>query len=64
MVSTPEGFTNNSPISPMKSTPGKKPHAQESLCLFTNISEVKKTAYRQVGAAKSKRKAIKFGNKS
>ena len=31
--------------------------------MFTNILEVKKkTAYRQVGAAKSKRKAIKFGN--
>ena len=31
--------------------------------MFTNILEVKKkTAYRQVGSAKSKRKAIKFGN--
>ena len=65
MVSTPEGFTNNSPISPMTSTPVKKPSAQKSLCMFTNILEVKKkTAYRQVGAAKSKRKAIKFGNTS
>ena len=63
MISTPELFTDNSPISPMTSTPIKKPSAQKSLCLFTNIFEVKKTAYHQVGAAKSKPKAIKFGNK-
>ena len=32
--------------------------------MFTNILDAnKKTAYRRVGAAKSKRKAIKFGNK-
>ena len=37
IVSTPEGFTKNSPISPMTSTPVKKPSAQKSLCLFTNI---------------------------
>ena len=31
--------------------------------MFTNILEVKKkTAYRRVGSAKSKRRAIKFGN--
>ena len=30
--------------------------------MFTNALEVKKTAYRRVGAAKSKRKEIKFGN--
>ena len=31
--------------------------------MFTNVLDVKKeTAYRQVGAAKYKRKAIKFGN--
>ena len=47
----------------MKSTPIKKPGARKSLCLFTNILEVKnKTAYRRFGASKSKRKAIKFGN--
>ena len=46
MVSTPEGFTNNIPISPMISTPIKKPSAQKSLCLFTKTYEVKKTAYR------------------
>ena len=37
MVSTPEGFTNNSPIYPMTSLPIKKPSARKSLCLFTNI---------------------------
>ena len=35
MVSTPERFTNNSPISPTTSTPIKKPSAQKSLFLFT-----------------------------
>ena len=62
MVSTPEVFTNNSPISPRSSTPVKKPSARKSLCMFTKVLEVKNTAYRQVGAAKSNRKAIKFGN--
>ena len=47
----------------MTSTPVKKPSARKSLCLFTNILDVKKNATRQVGAAKYKRKAIKFGNK-
>ena len=60
MVYTTELFINKSTISPMASTPINKSSAQKSLCLFTNIFEVKKTAYRQVGAAKSKRKAIKF----
>ena len=63
MVSTPEGFTDNSLISLMSSTLVKKPSAQKLLCIFTNILEVKKeTAYRQVEAAKSMRKAIKFVN--
>ena len=63
MVSTPEVFIDNSPISPMISTPVKKPSAKKSLCLFTNILYVEnKTAYHRVGAAKSKRKAIKYGN--
>ena len=57
MVSNPEGFTNNIHLSPMTSTPVKKPHARKSLCLFTNIFDVKKSAYHQVGADKSKRKA-------
>ena len=47
----------------MTSTPVKKPSAQKSLCMFTNVSEVKnKGAYCRVGADKSKRKEIKSGN--
>ena len=46
----------------MKPTPVKKPSSRKSLCLFTNILDAKKkTATRRVGAAKSKRKAIKYG---
>ena len=65
MVSTPEGFTDNSPIYPMKPTPFKKPSGQKSLCMFTNILYVNKTnAYCRVGAAKYKCKAVKYGNTS
>ena len=42
MVSTPEGFTYDSIISSMTSTPVKKPRDQKSLCLFTNILDVKR----------------------
>ena len=42
MVSTPEGFTDNSPISPMTSSPVKKTSAQKSLCMFTNILDMNK----------------------
>ena len=60
MAYTPERFTDNSPRSPMTPTPVKKPSAVKSLCLFTKTLDVKKKTYiRQVGAAKSKRKAIK-----
>ena len=62
MVYTPEGFTKNSPISPMKPTPVKKIISKKPLCMFTNILDVKKTAYHRVGADKSKRKVIKYGN--
>ena len=41
IVSTPELFTDNSPISTMTPTPINKPSAQKSLCLFTNILYVK-----------------------
>ena len=62
MVYDPEGFTNDSPIYPMTSTPVKKKSARKSLCLFTNILYVKKeTATRRFGVSKSKRKAIKCG---
>ena len=62
MVYTTEGLINNSPISPSTSAPVRKPSARKLLCTFTNVLEVKKNAYRQVRAAKSKRKEIKFGN--
>ena len=60
MVYTPEVFANNNPISPMTSTPVKKPSDIKSLCLFTNILDMKnKTDTRRVVADKSKHKAIK-----
>ena len=41
----------------MTSTPFKKPSSQKPLCMFSNVLKVKrKTDYRQVGAAKSKRR--------
>ena len=62
-MSTLEEFTDDSPSFPMTQTTVKKPSARKSLCLFTNIFDVKnKTAKRRVGAAKSKRRAIKVGN--
>ena len=62
MVSTNEGFTNDSTISPMTSTPVKKPSAGKLLCLFTNILDLKnKTATLWVGADESNLKAIKYG---
>ena len=63
MFSTPEEFNDNSPISPMTSTPVKKPSARKSLCMFTNVLEVKnKTTCCRVRAYKSKRKVIKILN--
>ena len=53
MVSNPEGFTKNSSIFPRTSTPVNKPSAQKSLYMFTNVLDVKETAYRRVGADKS-----------
>ena len=62
MVSTLEGLTNNIPRSPRTPTPVKKPIYRKSLCLFTNILDVKKrTATRQVRADRSKCNAIKSG---
>ena len=42
MVFIPGILTDNSAVSPMTSTPINKPLAQKSLCLFTNILDVKK----------------------
>ena len=47
----------------MASKPVKKPSARKSLCLFTNILDVKsKTAKHTFVAAKSKRKSMKVCN--
>ena len=43
ILSTPEGVTDNSPNVHMTSTPVEKPSARKSLCLFTNILDVKPT---------------------
>ena len=62
MVSTPEYAKDESPSFPMTSTQAKKLSARKSLCLLTNIFDVKnKTAKRRVGATKSKRRSIKSG---
>ena len=63
MVSTPEEFADDSPNVPMTSTTVEKPSARKSIYLFTNILNAKKkTAKLCVGAAKSKRRAMKVGN--
>ena len=63
MVSTPEGVIDDSPNVPMTSTPVKKPSDIKSLCLFTNIFDVKKkTAKRRIGAAKYLLRSMKVGN--
>ena len=63
MVSTPEEITDDSTSLPMTQTKVKKPSAWKSLCLFTNIFDVKKrTAIRLVVYAKSKLRAIKAGS--
>ena len=55
MVSTTEVVTDKSTNVPMTSTTVKKTSARKSLCLFTNILNVKKkTAKRRIVAAKSK----------
>ena len=41
ILSTTEGFTDNSPNVHMTSSPVKKPSARKSLCLFTNVLYVK-----------------------
>ena len=42
IVSNPEGLTDKSPTSHSKSSPVKTPSAQRSLCMFTNVLDVKK----------------------
>ena len=63
MVSTQEGVTDETPNVPMTSTPVKKRSARKSLCLFTNTLNIKQKAEkRHIGAAKSKRRALKVRN--
>ena len=63
MLLTPEGVTDDSPNVPMTSTPVNKPSARKSLCLFTNILDVKPTTEkRRFVAAESRRKAMKVCN--
>ena len=63
ILSTPEGFTDNSPNVHTTSSPVKKPSARKLLCLFTNILDVQpKTAKRRFVAEKSRRKAMKVCN--
>ena len=62
MVSTPELFTDDSPISPMTPTLVKKPSVRKSLNIFTDMLDMKKkTVICQFRASKSKIKAIKAG---
>ena len=47
MVSTPKIFINKSHISLRTPSPVNKPSSQKSLCIFTNVVDVKKeTSYR------------------
>ena len=63
ILSTPEGVTDNSPNVHTTSKPVKKPSARKSLCLFTNILDIKPTtAKRPFVAAKSRRKSMKVCN--
>ena len=63
MVSTSEGVTQDSPNVPMPSTSVQKTSDRKSLCLFTNILNVKhKTEKRHVGAVNAKHRAMKVDN--
>ena len=63
ILSTSEGVIDNSPNVHMASKPVKKPSARKSLCLFTNILDVKPMrAKRRFVAAKFRRKSMKVCN--
>ena len=63
MVSTPERFTDNSPIPPGPSVTIINPSAAKSLHLFTEVLDVKnKSAVRRVGDPTSNHKAIRAGS--
>ena len=63
MVSTPEGFTYNSLMTPNPYIYTKNPSSRISLPQFTEILDVKhNTAVRSYGAARENYKAKKIGN--
>ena len=63
MVSTPEGFNVNSPMTPNQSESTKNPGEIKLLCQFSETLDVKhKTDFRRSGVAKAKRKYIRTGN--
>ena len=63
MLSTPEGFTDNSPMLTGPSVTVKNSSARKSLRQFTELLYVKnKTAVRQLCADKSNRKALISGS--
>ena len=63
MVSTPEEITYDSPSFSMTKTTVKKPSARKSLCLFTNIFDVKqKIEKHRVGSEESKYRAMEVDN--
>ena len=61
MVSTPERFTDNSPMPPLTPVTVKNPSAIKLLRIFTEVLYVKKNSVHRVGVAKSNRKAIRAG---
>ena len=63
MVSTPEIFTGNSPMSPGPSVTNSNPSVGKSLCIFTEVLAFKKkNAIHQVGDSESKHKEIISGS--
>ena len=63
ILSTPVRVTDNIPNVHMTSSPVKKTSARKSLCLFTNILDVKPTtSKRRFVAAEYRRKAMKVCN--
>ena len=60
MVQTPEGCTNNIPMTPNPSVSNKKYSAAKSLCKFIGTLNVKhNTDIHRLGSAKENLKAIK-----
>ena len=60
MVSTPEVFTDNSPMYYVTSVPLKQPNVRKSLRQFSEILDVKpKTAFHWLYVDKPKRKSIR-----